>query len=550
MARSLRSPDATSTAGVVALVAILLALFFPYFEGTRNANERPRLLQGIARVEQGVWFLDGPAGTLDPGPDTARSADGHLYPNKPPGTSVVAAVAYRLARATTGDEPLTLRRYTLWARLLGGWLPTVVLCGFLVRRWSTGAGAQIAAVLLYALGTPAASYAHLLYGHQLAAALLTIGSLLLLDAIAPDAEAPPRTPTGRRWRAALGGFLAGGAVAVEYGAVFAALPLAVVLVAGVARQRARARTGSAATLAVGIALALVPVAALMRYHQVAFGSVWSTGYHHATDASFAAKHAEGLLGLSGPSMHAAWVHLVSPGGGLLWWAPLVPLSIYGLVHLAKSGPHRTEARLHLGLLAVYAAITCSLNFEGGWRVGPRYLVLVLPSLVLGWSWALGLVRERPIAIAAVCALGTYSLVVNQLAADLWPHLDLTNVHHPVAEVLLPLLDAGARPYGLLDEAFSLDALWIALGVSVAIWLATLARLWEPGWRAGAAIVLGCGLGIFAVGQTRRFAPHPKAERNLAYILRQWEPPRTGAGEAPSAILTQQRVETRGGSRAR
>src|SRR5688572_1930936 len=169
MVRRLPSPDAPSTFGVVVLVGVLLALLFPYFESTRNANERPRLLQGMALVDDGEWFIDGPARAFDPGPDTSKSAsDGHLYPNKPPATSLVAAAAYRCARAWAGDEPLTLRAYTWWARFFGSWLPTVVLCAFLLRRWSVGSNAAAAAVLMYALGTPAAAYAHVLYGHQLA----------------------------------------------------------------------------------------------------------------------------------------------------------------------------------------------------------------------------------------------------------------------------------------------------------------------------------------------------------------------------------------------
>jgi hypothetical protein len=75
-----------------------------------------------------------------------------------------------------------------------------------------------------------------------------------------------------------------------------------------------------------------------------------------------------------------------------------------------------------------------------------------------------------------------------------------------------------------------------LVATVLWWLALLARSWAPGWRGGIAIVLGAALGVLAVGETRRFTPHPKAERNLAYILRQWEPPRDRSGDAESVVL--------------
>ncbi|HEY8379653.1 MAG TPA: hypothetical protein VIK91_24340, partial [Nannocystis sp.] len=117
---------------------------FPYAERTRNANERPRILQAIALVERGTWRIDGLG--IDPGPDVARAPSGALYPNKPPGTSAVAAVGYVLARKLspgtgdakmsagiggggrakmspgTGDRP-SLRVLSWWGRLLAGVLP-------------------------------------------------------------------------------------------------------------------------------------------------------------------------------------------------------------------------------------------------------------------------------------------------------------------------------------------------------------------------------------------------------------------------------------------
>ncbi|MEM6996756.1 MAG: hypothetical protein AAF721_40000, partial [Myxococcota bacterium] len=181
--------ERVSAAGVIVFLLLALGICFPYFEKTRNANEWPRLMQGMALAEDGDWSLDGPAARRigHPGPDHAISThDDRRYPNKPPGTSVVAAVGYRVAKSVAdgNGDPLTLRAYTWWARLLGGLLPTVLLCGVALWRLSPGWGrsATVAAIIVYAVGTPAASYAHLLYGHQLAAALLFLGVGLLLDA--------------------------------------------------------------------------------------------------------------------------------------------------------------------------------------------------------------------------------------------------------------------------------------------------------------------------------------------------------------------------------
>lgn len=496
-------------------LTVVLGVAFPYFEATRNANERPRLLQGMALVDGDGWAIDGPAARgLDPGPDVSRSeADHKLYPNKPPGTSLVAAASYRVARALeTDDRPLTLRTYTWWARWLGGVLPTLLLCAWLLRRHAPtfGFAATATAVVLYAVGTPAAAYAHLLYGHQLAAALLAVGAGLLLDAGSRRDRAT--------LRAAMGGVLAGSAVGVEYGAVFGALPLALLLLA-----RVRA-PGGVRVLVAGLLGALAPVALLASYQRAVFGSPWSTGYHHVTNADFAAKHGQGLLGLGMPHWEAFHTQLLSADGGLVWWAPPLVLALYGLLQLSLApGPSRAEARVHLGLLLTYGLVVSSLSFEGGWRVGPRYLVVVLPSLVMGWAHVLTQLRTSLLGMALVLALGTYAVAVNALAANLWPHFDLTNVHQPVAEVLLPLWEQDRHPYGLVRLVTGDSAVPLVIaGSVVGLWVACVA-LGEGGIRMAIAITLGAGLGLLLVQATRLVAPHPRGARNLAYIERIWEP---------------------------
>ncbi|MCA9655174.1 MAG: hypothetical protein KC501_34990 [Myxococcales bacterium] len=514
---------------LVLWLGFVLGALFPYFEATRNANERPRLMQGIALVEEGSWAIDGPSvRRLDPGPDVSRSqADGHLYPNKPPGTSLAAAAGYRVARALAdADDPLSLRTYTWWARLLGGLLPTLVLAWLMIRRLAAGFGPAVgaAAVVLYALGTPAAAYAHLLYGHQFAAVFLYAGILVLVDAGAEPVD-PRRAGLG----AALGGMLAGAAVGVEYGAVFAAVPIAGLLLARVRRP------GGLVVLLCGLAGALVPIGLLAAYQDAAFGSPWSTGYHHVTNAGFAAKHGQGLLGLGLPRLEAVHAHLLSADGGLLWWAPTVVAALYGLGQLSlESGPLRAEARVHLGVVAIYLLVVCSLSFEGGWRVGPRYLVVALPSLAMGWAHAISQLRVRPVGMAVLAALGTYAVVVNGLAANLWPHLDLTNIHQPVAEVLLPLWDHDREPYDLVRMAIGRSGLRLVVGGSVVGLWAMLAACAEGGYRMAAGIIGGALTGLLLVQATREMEPHPLGERNLAYIERIWEP--TAAGPGRSALL--------------
>jgi hypothetical protein len=180
---------------------------------------------------------------------------------------------------------------------------------------------------------------------------------------------------------------------------------------------------------------------------------------------------------------------------------------------------RSHARLHLAIFAALVLACASLNFEGGWRVGPRYLVAVLPALVLGWARALSWIRGRAGWLVVTAALLTWSAVINGLAGDLWPHFDLHNIHQPVSEVLLPLWWAGWTPYTVGG-----------LGVTVALvaGLVALLALLHPRGKQWLPVAIGVGLGLGLVAATRLIPPHPRSAANLAYIEKVWEPPPTGA----------------------
>ena len=500
-------------------VALALGLSFPYFEQTRNANERPRIMQAMAIWDTGSFAIDGPAARrLDPGPDVARSkVDNRRYPNKPPGASIVGAAAYGVARAIHGDD-LDLRTLTWWVRIFTGWLPTMLLCALMMRRLTRGFAREpaMAAVALYALGTPAASYAHLAYGHQLAAALLLGGIALCVDAVTLGDDVRGMS---KIWRAAAGGALAGAAVTVEYGVVFAALPLGAALL-----WRARDRDRMPAVL-FSVLGALLPIALLAAYHEAVFGSAFSTGYHHVTNPDFIEKHGQGLLGLGFPRWEAFHTHFLSADAGLLWWAPLTVLAIYGLFVASRhdDDPVRLEARIYLATFLLYVVIVSGLSFTGGWRVGPRYLVALLPMLGLGWAEALGQVRNRALWLGTVVAFGVYAIVVNTLAANLWPHFDVDNINHPVSEVLIPLWDKGLEPHGVLRSLLAVDSVHLVIVLTIAGGALALSRPIEVMPRTAFAFAVGATAALVLVLGTRYWPKHKKGERNLAYIVRTWEP---------------------------
>lgn len=510
---------------LVVIIALVLLAAFPYFEQVHNANELPRLIQAMSLVEQGEWAIDGPSRRRLPlGPDIARSPQGRLYPNKPPGASVVGAGAYVLAKI--GSEPPTLRELTWWARLLAGVLP-VLLIAAVAWAWLRRiypASISAAAIVLVVFGTPMFSYARLFYGHALAAGLLYVGVILIERA---NAER-------RHGKLALGSLLTATAITVEYGAAFAGLPIALLLVWPlVAPGRDRSSRAAAAKQAlVALLAALIPVLLLAAYQRAAFGSALATGYHHAADPSFAKLHGQGLLGLGWPRWDNVVTHLLALDTGLLVWSPLVVPACVGLVRLIrKREPHARAARLQLAIFAVIVLMGLGLSFEGGWRVGPRYLVIALPMLIVGLAEFMSRWRDDPRSVLDALLIGllsfaaTWSLIANALAATLWPHIDPTNIAEPFGAVLIPLWQHGFGPYGLPTLLHGGLVLSVAAPIALGLGLVVRAVGFERPQIVLLPLLLGAAAGAVTILLVvpRSVVAHPKTERNLQYIERVYEP---------------------------
>lgn len=456
-----RPPTKAILLGVLLLLGFVLGAICPYSDAFISDNERPRLLQAMAIVDTGEAAIDGPAARgLDVGADVSRARfDGaRLYPNKPPGATVPTVVAYATTRALASGDTITLSAYMAVARLLGGVVPTLILLWVFWRRFGPrfSTPAVVAAGIVYALATPVATYATVLYGHQLTACLLFCGVVVL---VGKPEQRPSLVATF------FGGLCCAAAVTVEYGAVFAGLPIAVFLL-----WRGQEPGGWRRVLC-ALAGALVPIGALAAYQDHAFGSPLSTSYHHVVTAEFADKHGQGLLGLQLPTTQSLQEVLTSPWGGLFVWAPVIVLAVViAIVDANKPAApstlessevaahdHRQEQRLHLSIFVVWLVVVLGLTQTGGWRVGPRYLVAGFPFALLGLTAAINRARTRPLLLCILAALATCGAILNGLAANLFPHLIPEG--NPLVDQLWAIIDAGYTPWGLVG-------LWPVIVVSV------------------------------------------------------------------------------------
>jgi hypothetical protein len=480
--------------GWLAAIAIAYLYVFPYFPRIHSANELPRAYLVKAIADDHTFAIDRGVATWGATVDVSPSG-GHQYSNKAPGSSLLAVPVYAAVRAVSGEPSLAV---TLWiCRAAAGIAPMLaflwLLWGFLAR-FAPDPDVRRLVVIAYALGSLAMTYSILFYSHQLGAICIASAWILAVD-----------VAERRRglFAMAAAGFLAGAAPLVDYQAVFAALPIAVHVLARLGRKdRVRA-------VAVAAAGAALPIAALLAYHAVCFGSPWRTGYDAST--AFAVFHQRGFLGITALRWEAFSGSLVRPDNGLLVLSPWLLLAIPGTVALWRKGD-RATALVGASVAALYVLFISSINFwRGGWGVGPRYIAAMLPFLLPSiatqlQAWAARTVR---LAVAAgAIGVGVCIYVLSSATFPYWPD----SVRNPLYDVTFRLLadDAVAPNLGSAVGVAGLAGLvpylalaFGALGVTV--------------WRiaGGRGLALAAGVAAAVVAGYSWF-PHGEPRADTAY----------------------------------
>ncbi len=381
----------------VALLCLALGVYAYFYQaGGWNQNSRFDLTRAI--VEKRTSVIDGYHRNTG---DHAKT-DGHYYCDKAPGASWLAAVPYALIHAVAGSEKPSRRYLDMSAYLVTVWsvaMPSaagVVALVLLLAALGVGLRVRLAIGAAYAFGTLAFPYATLLYGHQLMAALLVIGFAPLVRARRRmlDGGDPPRPAV-----LVAAGLALGYAVVVEYPAALAVLPIFVYACAFLWRSGWK----HIAWLAVGGAIAAVALAA---YHWIVFGGPLTLPYDFSTQS----HRGQGFMGIGAPRDGATWGVTFSSYRGLFYSAPWLLLSIPGAALLWRA--HRRAAP-EIIVCAVIAVLTLWLNvslvdWQGGWALGPRYLILALPFMAVlcaGVLEAIPRAWPRPARVGAWLAFG-------------------------------------------------------------------------------------------------------------------------------------------------
>jgi hypothetical protein len=388
-------------------MALLVAGLVVFFMPAATWNPVSRLALTRAIVDHGTLSIDADAAGTG---DRAR-VGGHWYTEKAPLPAMIASVPYALVSGYNFMIGATPHFYVLGS----GDRPPALLAPnaayrralYLVSLAVTGTSSLVVVLLLYhllrrdhghqaaligsagALCTPLFCYSTSFYGHVPAAACLvgSVGAILL---------GPERAPA--RGRVRLAGALLGAAAGCEY---LSLVPAAVLGLWMWLRAKRWSRWQTLLDLVLGAAL---PLGVVAIYHQACFGAPWRTGYSYVVDATFVAGHAQGVMGLSLPTVAAVSRMLFGDERGLFYLSPVLLLATGFTAWAAWRGDELSRA----GLAAAGALLLANAGYYmwwGGAAAGPRHFVPVIPFLLPGLAiaWRVPGLPSR-IAILTVMAV--------------------------------------------------------------------------------------------------------------------------------------------------
>ncbi len=418
--------------------AIFLIVFsaYAYFYQAGGWNQNSRFDMVRAGVEQRSSSIDsyhrntgdkacrGPSGRcVKAGPKD------HYYCDKAPGASWLAMPMYALVYGVAGsDEPsdgyLAVAAYlsSVFAVALPSAL-AVVSMFWLFGLMGISRRGSVGLALGYGLATLAFPYATLFYGHQLTAALLVLGFVALVRERQSGVTLGPA-------KLILVGLALGLSVVVEYPS---AVPLIAISIYAASFLRPWQRWG---WLALGIA---VPGLLCAAYHWSVFGGPATLPYEFSTQP----HRSQGFfMGLGVPDLKVLRELLVGSYRGLLYSAPWLMVCVPGGWLLFRRPGFRAEAGVSLSVIIFLLWLNSSLvDWQGGWAMGPRYLIPAIPFMVLLGA---GLFRQdaipqrlvRTIVGTFVLALALYSGRLMVMGTAVKPEVP-THIKEPYRTYLGP-----------------------------------------------------------------------------------------------------------------
>jgi hypothetical protein len=406
---------ATRRAGFDQRLAWLLSAFFTclYLASAKGLLEHgddvSMFLVTESMVERGNSSV--PADS----PGAALGVDGRYYSKYGIGQSVLAIPLFLFGRSlewlspvkpvVRGDEGLARASIPIYVVSLLGALctaATVALLFLTCRLLGCARMASLAAALALGLGTFAWHYARTFMSEPASTLAVLLAVYAALRFLVYGASARSGRTSMCRWLV-LSGAAAGAAVLIRSANAAVALPLGVWLlwVSWRAAPRWRPLLGQAACWGLPVGAAL---AGVLLYNHLRFGAASETGYGNELQEGFSTPFHVGFVGL-----------LLSPGKSIFLYAPILLACIKGWRLLRRTRPDAFV------LLAAMAFTQLALHAHwyawwGGGTWGPRFLLVVLPLLLVGLALRLnhGTTRVETSWLALLALLSVLVQVVSVL----------------------------------------------------------------------------------------------------------------------------------------
>jgi hypothetical protein len=392
-----------------------------YAGGGWNQNALFDLTRAI--VERHTFAIDAYAFNTG---DVSRFG-GHVYSNKAPGLSWLAVLVYAplflIERAASIDVQasavLTFNMYVCTLAWVA--LPASLVPALLYRFGRTrGHGAAWCATvaLTIALATQMLPYSTIFMLH------VPSGAVMLLSLMFAVRERS--VALKRNWAASASGFCGALAATVNY------VCLPVMAFSAWSLWRATERTARRRRLAQFVVAGALPLLALAAYQRICFGSAGATSIAH-TDERFLDHSA--LLGVFHlPSLEAMFGITFSAYRGLFYIAPVLLVAVAALVVWRRE--ERDLRMTVAGMTLLFFAVNASFNgWEGGFAIGSRYLVPVIPLLGLALLQCRGLLRN----VMRVLAVLSFAINFAVTAVDPQPS---GTIPRPLDQYVLPLFLTG------------------------------------------------------------------------------------------------------------
>lgn len=380
--------------------AIFLSLLVSYayfFPRWADWNQNSRMDQIMAIVDQGVLHIDS---YIENTGDYAYF-NGHYYSDKAPGAFFLGVPVYAVLKFVSqpfvetitekfasnaafqqtlreGGSGLLADKIWLALALTAITLATIsvpsAIFGIELYRllitFSIGQRNAVIAVMAYGLGTIAFPYSGAFYGHQLAAICLGTAFSLLVRG---------KNSVLSLTRLIGIGALLGLGVISEYPTVIIAA--CVFFYAG---HLLKSRPRGILLIVLG---GSVPMILAASYNWSIFRTIFPVAYRYS--ALFPEHFKSGFLGFALPKLDALWGMFLSPYRGLFFLSPFLLLAAYGFWLWHKNQRFLAEWRVVIcSVFLYYLFIASSAAWEGGFAVGPRYLTVVVPFLIIPVAWAI------------------------------------------------------------------------------------------------------------------------------------------------------------------